>query len=289
MKKLYILSLAQAVALTILFSGCKSTDHTDGAYDVNVKLRKEERYSQQVTTTMNLKEGILNSNMQVESKSEFEVIKAASDEKQLQLVYRKLHTVVGAGSDEPADKFEDSIMNVLNSLILSKPVLFTINESNRVSAISGLQEITEAANVEPSGKRSLDSMAHSDMSNILAFMLGSAQAKEMKTGESWTSVIKFNLMGTDMTITLKHTLSSIKDGLAEITLNGKVSGNGNLRINNENIIMTLSGSQVGTIYLDLEEGTFKNGNYTINVNGESDIMGTIIPMTLRSVCEIKKI
>lgn len=275
--------MIQAITWIILFTACKTNGApADGElFDIRIKLKAGDIYSQHMFTQMNLKESILVTNTNMEEASDFEVVNLLERALQIRMTYTKLKTKLEAGGDN--DAFSDSILNTINAIAVSKPMLMNLNEKRQITSVSGLEEL-----IKTDGPvQLLETMGRAHMNNFMGFVSTLSSNKGVKVGESWNASTTMNIMGMGIIMNIKYTLTSVSDGIAEILLDGKITGQGNLRLNNEDISMELSGDQAGMLHLKIDEGYLKDCRYTMNVKAETDIMGTKIPMDLKSEYNLK--
>lgn len=109
--------------------------------------------------------------------------------------------------------------------------------------------------------------------------------KPIKIGESWTGEVKQNNQGMNMVIKSTYTLKSIKDGIAEIEVDGKVS-DGNIP-EGDNSKGSVSGTQKGTTWVDLKTGWTKESKLNQDMTMEIEQMGMKMPMKLKGTITLK--
>ena len=110
--------------------------------------------------------------------------------------------------------------------------------------------------------------------------------KPVRVGESWTSKSKFNVANIDMGMKVKYKLLSVKDGIAEVSVDGTFDGDGNMKQAGINAGMNMEGTQTGRIRIKLTDGYLKNGNYTMNITGEVNVMGQKMPISMKGDYEL---
>jgi len=103
--------------------------------------------------------------------------------------------------------------------------------------------------------------------------------KPVKIGESWESETKQNTEGIEMVTKTKYTLKGIKDGVAEVELDGTIGSN---EIAGESgTTGKITGTQKGTSYIDLKTGWVKETKMNQDLNMEIDQMGMKMPMKVK--------
>jgi hypothetical protein len=111
--------------------------------------------------------------------------------------------------------------------------------------------------------------------------------KTVKIGESWNGDTKVKMANMDMKVANKYTLLSVKNNLAEISIDGTVSGNGDMVKESSGMKMDMSGNQKGTITLRMDNGYLQTGSYKMDMKVEMQAMGQKIPMTMKADYTLK--
>jgi hypothetical protein len=99
--------------------------------------------------------------------------------------------------------------------------------------------------------------------------------KKIKVGDTWESDIEQEMEGMVLVLKSKYKLVSVKDGLAEISMDGtidiKPGGKGKI-----------SGTQTGTSKIEIATGMNKEMIMDQNIDMELDDMGMKMPMKLKN-------
>jgi hypothetical protein len=99
--------------------------------------------------------------------------------------------------------------------------------------------------------------------------------KKIKVGDTWDSDVEQNMNGLMMTVKTKYKLVSIKDGLAEISLDGTLE----LKPGSDGKI---SGTQTGTGKIEIATGISKEMIMNQDVEMEMSDMGMKMPMKMKN-------
>ncbi len=106
--------------------------------------------------------------------------------------------------------------------------------------------------------------------------------KPVKIGESWTAKAKVNVSNMDMLINYKYKLIGVKNGIADIDLDGIIDGKGKMKQGTVEIDVNMKGSQKGMLTIKLDDGYMQSGTYKMDIKAEMEMMGQKIPMTIKS-------
>jgi hypothetical protein len=87
------------------------------------------------------------------------------------------------------------------------------------------------------------------------------------------------MAGLNVTIDITYTLKSVKNGLAEIELIGKIGGKG--KMEQLPVDLEMKGSQNGMISIKMENGYLDKANYKMDIETNMDMGGQKIPMQLK--------
>ncbi len=108
--------------------------------------------------------------------------------------------------------------------------------------------------------------------------------KKLKVGDTWESDIEQNMGGTDVLIKTKFKLVSIKDGIAEISMDGTLE----LKPGGEGKI---NGTQKGTTKVEIATGMNTEVNIDQDIDMEMNDMGMKMPMKMKNkivITSVKK-
>lgn len=99
--------------------------------------------------------------------------------------------------------------------------------------------------------------------------------KKIKVGDTWDSEIEQDMNGIIAVIKTKYKLESLKDGIAEISMDGTM----NLK---EGAQGKLTGTQKGTSKIEVSTGLSKEVNIDQDLDMEMNEMGMKMPMKLKN-------
>ena len=106
--------------------------------------------------------------------------------------------------------------------------------------------------------------------------------KPVRVGETWTAKTKVNVANIDMKVNIKYTLVGVKNGMADIDVDGIIDGKGQMAQAGNAIDIAMSGNQKGMITIKMDDGYLQNGSYKMNIKADMEMMGQKIPMTMKA-------
>ena len=105
----------------------------------------------------------------------------------------------------------------------------------------------------------------------------------VKIGENWSvSNTSVNMNGLKMNVNIKYTLEDVNNNIATVSVDGVINGKGDIVNGSTTIRMEMNGTEKGALSVYLNDGHLKNGAYTMDVNGNMDVGGQKMPLTMQA-------
>jgi Family of unknown function (DUF6263) len=285
MKKFNLYFLITVAFSAVLFS---CNDGLSGeAYTIKMRMNKADTFHQNIKMDMNMKMNVMGQAMDMKMNMDagitFEVTDTTATSKELKLTYTKMHMGMDMGNKAMAAINMDSIMNASIEKMIGKAVLIELSSSNEITQVKGFDSLLLNSSDNEASKQMMEKMFSKDqMNNMFGMMFSMYPGKPVKVGETWTSKSKVNLANIDMQINIKYKLVGVKNGLADIDVDGIIDGKGDMKQNGMSIGMTMSGTQKGMLTIKMKDGYLENGSYKMDVKADMEMAGQKVPMTIKA-------
>lgn len=283
MKKGFVLILG---VIVVALLSCNSGASGD-AYTIKMRLKQGDTFNQNTKMNMDVYMGIagqpVNMKMGMNAGVKFDVMEPVGENNVLKLTYNSMNMTMDMGNKIPAQVNMDSIINKNTQRIIGKSVTIDLSPKNEIVAVTGFDSITINEDADAAGKKMMEQMfSKEQMNSLFGAMFSMYPNKTVKTGESWTAKTKVNVANIDMQINLKYTLVGVKNGVADIDLDGVIDGTGKMNQGGMSIDVTMKGSQKGMLTIKLDDGYLQNGAYKMDIKADMEMMGQKIPMTIKA-------
>ena len=284
MKK--ILSQLPLLALLVLFFYACNTGGSGEAYNIKMRLNKGDTFMQEMKMNMLINTSGMEMNMKIYAGTSFEVINSTPEEKDLKISYTKMHMGVDMGKLKSMNT-PDSILNKNAANIIGKSVTLKLSKDNEITDVSGFDEIMNNQAHDSASREMMKKMFSKDQFNSMFGMMFSMYPKKpVKVGESWNNETKMKMANLEMKVANKYTLISVKNGLAEINIDGTIGGTGEVN-ESSGVKMDMSGTQKGTITIRMDNGYLHSSSYKMDMKSEMQMMGQKMEMTIKADYDIK--
>lgn len=279
MKKIFLLLI---LGFAVFFIACKSGG-SGPAYTIKMRLNKGDTFTHDIKVNMVTKSSGMDMNMNVETECGFTVINATSEEKELKMTYTKMQTQLVMGNANAMRTVPDSIINKTNKSAVGKSVIIKLSKDNHIVDVAGVENLMNRDSMSEASKQMLQKMFTKEQFNNLFGMMFSMYPKTpVRVGDSWNSETTVNMVGIDIGVKITYTLNSVKNGLANIGVDGVIDGKGVLNKNKVNLEMKMSGDQKGTLSIKLADGYLQSGFYKMNLNASMEMIGRNMPMVMKA-------
>lgn len=288
MKKL-LTALCLVVMTGLVITSCNSKGGGD-AYTLKMRLNKGDKFAQNMqmdmTTSVTMAGMSKDVKMKMNVGADFEVMDSAATGKQLKITYTDMQMKMDMGMPSAGDMM-DSIMNEQRKAIVGKSIVVTI-AGNKITDVSGMENIMNDS-VNPNVKAAMDKVFSKDQLNsMFGMMLNLYPEKPVKVGDTWNAENTMDLSGMKMTVKNTYKLLGVKDGVAEIGVDGTIDTQGTMAQGGMEMKMDMKGTQKGSMNAGVADGYIKNGQYDMDVTANMDVMGQKVPMKLKATTKINK-
>lgn len=284
MKKNILLIAIAATAVSV-FSSCKSGPSGE-AYTLKMRLTPGDKFTQEMKMDMDMKMAGFNMKMGMDGEMQFDVLEGDSAGKQLKFTYNKMKMKMDMGDLNRAVN-SDSMMNESQKKIIGKSVTLTLSPQNEIVNVTGYDSLMNNDMYDPATKQLFEkTFSKEQLNSMFGMMFNMYPSKPVRVGDTWTSKSKFNMANIDMGINVKFKLLSVKDGVAEISVDGKFDGDGDMKQTGVDVEMNMKGTQTGRMKIKLSDGYLANGNYTMDMTGDVKVMGQKMPISLKGDYEL---
>lgn len=174
-------------------------------------------------------------------------------------------------------------------MLIGKPLVTTYLPNATVVSTEGmdmiLAEMAEKNNVDP---KQLESLSQNMNQNVNSYIVAFPD-KPLSIGDTWTKEATQNNQGMGVISTNTYTLTDVKDGIAYVELSGVLTvdtkGLEELGMSAED--MTMSGTQTGTLEVDVATGWTNNGTINQKMSTQMQMMGMSMTSDMDGVITIE--
>ncbi|MFT3981605.1 MAG: DUF6263 family protein [Ferruginibacter sp.] len=278
MKKI-VLNIMAPVAIILMMLACNSSSK-DG-YLLKMRLAKGDKFSNNILMDMQVTTTVMGMSQEVKMKmdmgSDFEVLDSNASGKLLKMTYTRMKMGMNMANNPGIDM--DSIMNAATAGIIGKSITITLKD-NKVVDVTGMDSILTQAH-DSSSRMMIEKMVEKEnLNQTFGMMFNIYPEKPVKVGDSWEKENEFQASMMKMKVKTTYTLAGVKDGIAELTINGKIDSKGSMNQGNMEMTMDMKGTQKGRMGVKTESGYIDKGNYDMDVDANMEMMGQKVPMKL---------
>ena len=174
-------------------------------------------------------------------------------------------------------------MNSTTKGVIGKSVVFMLSKDNEILSTSGFDSLMINESQSEASRQMIKKMfSKEQLNNLFGMMFSMYPGKPVKVGESWTSKTVVNIADIDMKVNVKYTLTGVKNGLADIDVDGVIDGKGEMNKSGVPLEIAMSGTQKGTMTIKMTDGYLQNGAYKMDIKADMVVMGQKIPMTMKA-------
>lgn len=291
--------ITQLVVLAgVLFAGTAATSCNNGkssgteaaagkaegdAVDLKFNVAQGEKYS--YTSDINQKVTASGQQMQqnIMMKYDYEVAGADGANKKIKISYKQVKMEMTGPNlsmkyDSEHPEAGSKEMGVGFEQLLQKSITATVSPEGGIVAIEGIDQLLpkNAANAAGIDEKTMKQMLESSF-NIYP-------GKPVKVGDSWTRKSNFNMQIFQMSIEATYTLKSVNGGKATLAVDSKISMDPSASTDPkmQNLKMQISGTQKGTLELEVASGQLVSGAIKQEIKGNINAGGKDMPMELSS-------
>ena len=292
--------LVLAFAALSLFTACKNS------YDFKFQPRAGSKYEVRMTTNSLTGQEMMGQKMEVKSLTEmvmlYDIQSAASDTaKTIKVTFKSLKSKQSAnGQETVTDTNNPDTSNAVTKMMhamMGSEFVVTMNSEGEVREVKGmnglLPRIIAASNNtdEVTKEQMVAGMKNFMSDEILKNMMEQSfkifPGNKVKTGDSWRKMMVI-AKPMPMNIDSKFTLKDADGKLAKVNVASVITpGQGGMEMMGMKIETEMSGTQSGSMDIDMETGMTISSDITQKVGGKMKAMGQEIPMTINSVITTK--
>jgi len=285
MKKTSIVLLMVTV-LAALLSSCNNGLPGE-AYTIKMRLNKADTFHYNIKMDMKMNMEVMNKpmnmNMNMDAGSRFEVMENTGDNKELKLTYTGMHMGMDMGNKMMGAANTDSILNATIEKVVGKSVFIDLSPTNEITEVKGFDSLMININDDEAGRQMTEKMfSKEQINNSFGMMFSMYPGKPVKVGETWTAKTKVNLANMDMEVKLTYKLIGVKNGLAEIDVDGIIDCKGDMNQKSGSVGISMSGTQKGTFTIGMNDGYMQTGSYKMDVKAEMEMSGQKVPMIMKA-------
>jgi Family of unknown function (DUF6263) len=274
----------------------------DNKYYSGLRLKKGDKYyytlKASIATNLEINEKKIETNNETEVGLRYEVVNDSANTFLLKITYDKLHLHLNKTDTEDQDFDANNAaetqdpMDKLLSDIKGGSLLILLNDKGDVLRATGSQEIMDKI-MKPMATESLE--AKKKVGDFVTKLTGQAFINEnmkdgfkilpaggVKEGDSWN---KKSTQSAELTFDVNstYTLSSLDDGIAEITVEGAIDNlkDAKTRFMGYDVTTNLSGSQSGKFKADISSGLVIYSKTNTSISGEIQLLQRNVPVTIK--------
>ena len=270
---------ALALGLAAALSSCGDHAETSTAaasgegVALQFKLKPGSKFSYDVQSVQAIQAAGHNIKQDVTMVNTFAVQSATDSTKKLDVSYDRVAMKTDAmgqqltyDSRDPATK--SSPLALMGNLV-GKHFVVGVTDAGRVTSVEGVDQLVNSmvdpANPNAVAMRAQMSQTLNDKSlkSMMEQSFNIYPTRPVHPGDTWTKATSIAMGPTTMTANTTYKLASVSNGVAHLDVNGKIDGQGAL---------SLSGTQTGTMDVDVASGLLTSGQLTQNLAGSTPKM-----------------
>ena len=262
---------------------CKSGPSGE-AYVLKMRLNESDSFNHNMKVKMDTKVTGQDMKMDMDMGISFYVMENKNEEKKLRLTYTKMKMKMDMAN---MGVNTDSLMNKNQNKIVGKSIQISLSPSNEITDVSGFDSLMVKEMYEPETRQLMEkSFSKEQLNSMFGMMFSVYPSKAVRVGETWKAKTKFNMANIDMNITIIYKLLSVKDGIAEINVDGKIDGDGKMNQAGMDLSLAMKGTQKGKLWIKLIDGYLKTGFYDMDMTADMEVLGQKIPMSIKANYEM---
>ncbi|MCH2045865.1 MAG: DUF6263 family protein [Saprospiraceae bacterium] len=190
---------------------------------------------------------------------------------------------------------QSGIMADIMSGMIGKSFMMDLNESGKVSNVSGTDVILEAMMEgvsDPAQKMQMRAQMEQQfgeeaMAKSMEQMMTQYPDKDLKVGDTWTQKSSV-ASGYPMIVETTYTVKSISANEVVLNVDGSIATEegATMEASGMSMEVNLSGKQGGDLVINAANGLPKSAKMTQDIKGDMKAMGQEIPMSIKSTIDI---
>jgi hypothetical protein len=282
-----------AMAATLLLASCKGNE------PVNLKLALQpgSQYLYNMDMTMVMEQSAMGQNMKTEQnmimESTYDITASSGEGQKITVTYERIAmslknpmTSVHYDSKDPGNS--DSALSAMAGM-LHKPFSMEVTSNGEITKIEGLSAIVNSMgdSTTEEGRQVRRQMAQGFNDTAIRSMMQQSlnifPDKPVHVGDTWKKTYTMAMGPMAMKIDNDFKLISVNGNTAHLEVNAKISGGGASNTpETQNMSISLSGDQKGTMDVEVATGLVTDSKLTQNIKGDMSMMGQKMPINIRS-------
>jgi len=293
MNKIQKLATCSLFALSAgIFTSCQSgTDGTGGKEEDGIKLafnlKPGTKYLYSIENNQNINMGMeMQQNMLMEYIYDITSAEGHNRKMSVTLDHIKIDGKMMGQNMSYDSKDPNSATN--NPLAaagssIGKSFSVTVSPGGEIIKVEGFGDLMKEA--DPQGQGMPQQLNDSTIKKMMGATLDMFPGKPVKIGESWIKNTTMDVQPFSMAMEIKYTLKSVADGKANIDVSTSIKVNpaGQADPRMKDVKIDLSGTQSGTVIVEIESGQLLSGDIKQSITGKINTQGMEVPMTVTGV------
>jgi hypothetical protein len=291
MKK-FILPLV-ALAIGVLAGSCKN----DKAIDLKLALQPGTQYLYTMDSKTVMEQSAMGQKMKTEQnmimESTYDVAAGSTpDAQRITVMYKRIvSSIKNPMLNVNYDSNDPSTADSTNPMakMVNKPFVMEVTSQGEVIKLEGLSAIINAVGDSTTleGAEARRQMAQSFSDTAIKSMMQQSlnifPDHPVKPGDTWKKSYTMSIGPMAMKIDNEFKLTSVTGNTAHIDVNAKITGGGGGdEAEAENMSITLSGDQKGTMEVEVGTGLVTDSKLKQTITGDMSMQGMKIPMSISS-------
>lgn len=281
-----------ALLLLVAAGSCKSKDKEQGgsgpAYTLKMRLANGDKFGQDMDVNMdvNMKMASMSvdMNMKMLMTADMEVMGDSAGLKKLKFTYTKADMSMdmkGLPTGTPGNL--DEIMKSASKHMEGKSIVMCLNKNNEIADVQGMEALADSTYTDnPAAAEQFKKMfSKEQLNSMMGVMFQMYPDHPVRVGDSWEKETEVSINNIKMKMKNKFRLKDVSNGVANVEIDTKYSGNGKMEQGSISADMEMNGIQKGYIGINMDNGYLKGADYTIDIDAKANLMGQSIPYIIK--------
>ena len=275
----------------LVATGCKDSPKTEGPTTLSFNFPPGAVYAYLMDSHQTIEQEMMGrvseikQNMQMLSTHQVE--KAEGTNKKLTVVYDRFYIKSSSnGSDMEYDSADSTKQPKELSQIgemVNRPFSLVVSEKGEILSVDAIGSMGSKMD---SNQRALaeaqSPLNDSTVRRMMEQSLNIYPASAVKVGDSWERRYVTNMGFMDMEVNSNYKLVSVSNDIAHVEITASIRSIPSTNPQMKGMNIEMSGTQNGTMDIDVKSGLIHESMFTQNVTGKMKIPGAEIPMKLTS-------
>lgn len=285
MYKKQLKSVIFLATITLFFFAC-NRGSSNKAYTIKMRMNNGDTFNHNIKMSMLMNTVAMGQSMDMKMTMDaaigFKVANGTAENKELAMIYNQMKMGMDMGKLQQAIINTDSILNESTSKFIGKKVSLTLSPKNEIVNVTGFDSLVNTSANPVTAEMMKKMFSKEQLNSMLGMMFSMYPVKPVKIGEVWESTTTMSMANIDMKVIIKYKLIGVKNGVADINVDGVIDGKGKMKQGGMETDLAMSGTQKGVITITMDNGYLKNGAYKMDIKANMETMGQKIPMTMKA-------